>query len=982
MSEPFRHGPGSLVDEARPIDFTFDDHHYRGRAGDTLASALLANGVHLLGRSLKYHRPRGIFAAGEEEPNALVHARTPTGEWPNTPATTLSLHDGLRVHSQNRWPSLRWHAGAAAGMFAPLLSAGFYYKTFIAPAQAWPAYERLLRRAAGLGRAPLAPETSRSDKRHRACDVLVVGGGAAGLMAARAATACGARVVLADAGNRLGGALHETDVRIDGQPAPVWAHAFSADLAACPELTVLTRARVSGLYRGGVAVIAQTHSDGNQRLYTVRAARIILACGGIERPLLFANNDRPGIMLAGAARRYIRAYGVLPGRRAVVLQNNDSAVDTVRALRSAGATVVAVADVRERAALPADVQDVPLLNAARVSHIGGRRHITGMTLTSGARRHRLACDLLTVSGGWTPVVHLLACLDAPLHFDETWGAFRPVAGATDNGVDAAGVCNGGDGLEACMQDGERAGLLACERLGLATAITHKQPTVVAPHALASWRGAGTVEVGGGERRGKCFVDLQNDVTTADLAQALREGYQDIEHVKRYTTLGMGTEQGRTSQINGMQVVAARLGQPPESVGITTARPPVSAVSLAALAGREHGERLAPTRRSPLHDCHVAADAAFMPSGLWLRPRYYRCHGRDPESAAIAEARTVRQAVGIADVSTLGKIEVHGNDAAAFVNRIYMNGCARTAVGRARYGVMLRDDGFVFDDGTVIRLAPDRFAITTTTINAEAVLSHIEFYRQAIWPELSIRLTPVTEQWAVVAIAGPLSRELLHGIWPALNLSGEGLPFLGVQQIAFRGEPARIARVTFSGERAYEVAVPADYGEALWEALLAEGRQYGVAPYGLEAMDYMRVEKGHVVVGAEIDGRTSPYDLGMGRMVRANVDFVGARSLACPVFADPGRPRLMGFVARANGSPIPAGAQVLARPHGGRMQTSLGRVTSPAYSVALDRPVALGLLAGAAVGDELIAASPVTGEQSPVTVSEPVFHDPSGSRARD
>lgn len=973
---------GLLIDRSQPVSFRFNGTTYQGYQGDTLASALLANGVQLVGRSFKYHRPRGILSAGVEEPNALVELGQAGAHQPNLRATEIPLFEGLEARSQNCWPSVNWDLGAVVQLGAPLLTAGFYYKTFMQPSWAWRHYEKIIRNAAGLGKAPTVCDEARYDKRGHYCDLLVVGAGPAGLMAAMAAAQCGARVILVDERQNPGGMLLDEAVEIAGRSAVEWVQQVVAELKAQPTVTVLTRTTVFGRYRHGKFGMVQ-HTAGGQILHNVHTRRVVMATGAIERPIAFSDNDRPGIMLAGAVRRYIRCYGVVPGRRAVIFANNDSAYETARCLKDAGADVAAVVDMRDQAPNVPGLEGVEVLSRAELVGVQGSRGVKAVEIAVGGKRRRIACDLVCVSGGWTPTIHLLAHGGKDsLEFDAQWGAFIP---RSDNilkeRIHVAGACNGAQTLPEVLAQGKAAGEAAAAELGCNLSAEVVLPSVERKGTELSLHAAPVCEVASGN--GKKFVDFQDDVTVRDLELALREGYRSIEHVKRYTTLGMGTDQGRTSNINGMRIVADRLGKQIQEVGTTTFRPPFTPVSLGALAGRESGRHLDVLRRSPMHDWHEQNGAVFMPSGLWLRPHYFRRpgHGESLVEAASKEAANVREKVGIADVSTLGKIEVQGRDAAEFINRLYISKCGNVKLHRARYGVMLREDGFVFDDGTVVKLADNRYLISTTTANAGAVLAHMEYHQQVVWPELAVQIEPVTENWAVVALAGPSSREVLAQVLPEEDVSNDAFPFLAYREVRFEGVPARLFRISFSGELAYELAVPADYGLALWEALLRAGEPYGIMPYGLEAMDYLRIEKGHLVIGADIDGRVTPFDLGLGGMIRGDDDFIGRRSLQRPALTEKGRARLVGFISADSKTPIPAGAQLVAAPWSGTPQTSLGRITSPGFSSVLDRPIALGLADVEPESGRYYAVSPITGEQAEVIVTQPMFHDPKGERLR-
>jgi len=977
VTQPFRTQAGGVViDRAVEIRFTFDGLAYTGHQGDTLASALLANGVRTVGRSLKHRRPRGIHGAGAEEPNALVTVGRGARRTPNLKATEVVLTDGLVASSQRGWPSVRRDLGAVNGFLDPLLPPGFYYKTFMRPRRLWPIVEQVLRRAAASAGPASEADPDRYEKRRLHTDVLVVGAGPAGLAAAAAAAEAGRRVILAESAPRAGGCLLDYDISVAGSPAVHWVEAQTGLLNRSPDATLLTRCTVFGYYAGGRfgAVQETPEGPGTQRYLQIQASRAVLATGAIERPLLFSGNDRPGVMLASAAQRYVHRYGVRPGTRAVVLTNNDSAAATAHTLRAGGVEVAAVIDTRDGAlALPqAD------LRAATDVAAYGRGHVEGLRVSAEGRDHRIDCDLVCVSGGWTPTVHLHAGLGGTTVFSPTWGAFVPDRTRADTAA-SVGACGGVVGVGAAIADGRAAGdTAAADDAAGDTTAAGDRPSV-APELGGVDPGPGHVAAS----RGHVFVDQSTDVDVADIATAVTEGYDGPQHVKRYTTLGMGPDQGKTANINAAAVVAELTGASLADVGTTTYRPPYVPVALGALAARESGARIAPVRRTPIDDWHAAAGAVFMPSGLWRRPQYYRSNGDDAVTAAVVEARRVRTSVGMADVSTLGKIELTGPGVGELLDFVYTNRFSTLPVGRVRYGVMLRDDGYVMDDGTTSRLSDDHWLLTTTTANAESVLQHLEYCHQVLRPELDVSMHSVTDQWAVAAVAGPNSRAVVGAFFDGgLDVRTDALPFMGVASADLGGIPVRIARVSFAGELGYEIGVPADYGTAMWERLQLVGAPYGIGPYGLEAMDYLRIEKGHLVVGMDIDGRVSPLDLGLDALCSTEKDFVGRRSLEMPVFSDADRPQLAGFVAQRSAM-ITAGAQLVEQAFDGTPQQSHGRITSVAFSPTLGRPIALGLLVRGRdrIGEQLHAVSPVTGDQVAVDVASPHFYDPGGERQR-
>lgn len=983
---------GGLIDRGQPLTFRFNGRKLQGYAGDTLASALIANGIHLVGRSFKYHRPRGIFSAGAEEPNALVQLETGARTEPNIRATQIELYDGLAATSQHCWPSVGTDLGAINNLLSRLLPAGFYYKTFMWPPSWWMKYEHWIRKMAGLGISPRKPDPDFYEHRHAHCDVLVAGGGPAGLGAALAAARAGARVILADEGFQPGGSLLHETANIDNLPATDWLARTLAELSALPEVVILRRSTVCAYFDHNYLTVAETVSPAaagmpRQRLWKIRARRVVLATGAIERPLVFADNDRPGIMLASAARIYVNRYGVRPGHRAVIFCNNDSAYLAALDLHRCGTHVAAIVDPRpfagEEIAAQARAAGIRMIHGHAVVRARGSRHIGAveiMRCENGLATgpvERVDCDLLCVSGGWSPVVHLFSQSKGRLHYDENLTAFVPAVSA--QAEQSTGAARGVYGLAHCISDGYAAGSRAAASCGLNPPAALSRLTVHQP-AVGSILPLWKVEAEH-TRRAKSFIDLQNDVTTADVALAAREGYVSVEHLKRYTTLGMGTDQGKTSNINGLAILAdINAAQIPE-VGTTTFRPPYTPVTLGTLAGTEVGAHFDPLRTSAIHAWHVQAGARFMNAGLWKRPRLYPLAGETEMQTINRETLAVRRTVGLVDVSTLGKIDIKGRDACTFLERVYINRWRNLAVGKARYGVMLREDGMVFDDGTTTRIGDEHFLMTTTTANAVRVMSTLEYWLQVHWRELDVRLTSVTEQWAAMALAGPGSRQVLAAVASA-DVGDAALPYMAYLETDIASCPARVFRISFSGELAYEINVPADCGAAVWTALLAAGQASGITPYGTEAMAVLRIEKGHVA-GMELDGRTTADDLGLGKMLAADKDCIGKRSLTRPGLAAADRRQLVGLVAVDGRSPIPRGAQLVAGNNHRPAGPIMGHVTSTCYSPTLERPVALALLSGGRgrYGERLRALSPLAGANVEVEVTHHVFYDPEGKRLR-
>ncbi len=988
QSQPFRLSQGGAVDRSQTLDFSFDGSTYYGHPGDTLASALLANGVRLVGRSFKYHRPRGIFTAGVEEPNALVELRHGARREPNIPATMAELYDGLDAKSQNRWPSLAFDIQSINSVLSPFLSAGFYYKTFMWPASFWEkVYEPLIRRSAGLGRAALEPDPDHYEKATAYCDLLVIGSGPAGLMAAVTAARAGARVILAEQDFSFGGRLLSEQQAIDEAPARDWVAAVVAELKSLDTVRLMPRTTVFGVYDQGTfgaiervndhVGLAPAHQP-RHRGWRIVAGHAVLAAGAMERGVAFGDNDRPGVMLASAVRSYVNRFGVAPGKRAVVLTTGDDGWRTVADLAAAGVEIAAVVDPRDRAPTGVEGRPWPVLPGAAVERASGGRELRAVVV-----RHKLGgittipCDLLAVANGWNPTLHLTCHLGGRPAWDDRLKAFVP--GTLPPGMSVAGAAAGHLTLAEALADGAKLGAEAAGAAGFSA------PLAPLPHA-ANPEGAATEplwRVKGG--KGKAFVDLQNDVTAKDIELAAREGYSAVEHVKRYTTLGMATDQGKTANVTGLAILAEIADCTIPEIGTTTFRPPFSAVSFGAFAGHHRGKDFRPTRLPPSHDWAKEEGAVFVEAGLWTRAQYYHRPGDKTLEASIArEAETVRASVGVCDVSTLGKIDVQGPDAAAYLDRLYINKLSTLAIGKARYGLMLREDGIVMDDGTVARFGPEHYLTSTTTANAGKVFQHMEFCRQVLWRELDVSIASVTDQWAQYSIAGPRSRDVLRKLVDSqFDISDAALPFMGVAELTIcGGVEARLFRVSFSGERAYELAVPALYGDAAMRAVMEAGAEFGIAPYGTEALGVLRIEKGHAA-GPEVNGQTTAADLGLGKMMSTNKDFIGRVLAGRPALSAPGRPMLIGVKPVDPSKRLTAGAHFIPLDHPARVEYDQGHLTSVAWSPSLGHDVGIGFLVDGRdrIGECVRVVDLLRGHDFECEVVSPVFIDPEGGRVR-
>jgi sarcosine oxidase, subunit alpha len=990
------------VDRTKSLWFTFNGRRFEGYEGDTLASALVANGVQLVGRSFKYHRPRGLFAAGAEEPSALVQVSSGAYTLPNLRATQVELYDGLVADSVNAWPSVNFDVGVVNDLMSRLLPAGFYYKTFMWPASWWMTYEHVIRRAAGLGVAPDQADPDTYDHMHSHCDVLIGGGGPSGLAAALAAGRTGARVIIADEQSDPGGALLHSKSYVDGKPGTDWVASALAELAAMPEVRVMSRTTAFGHYDHNYIGLLERRTDhlGNahdnnisrQRMWKVRAAQVIHAGGAIERSLVFAGNDRPGVMLASAVSAYVNRWAAIPGRRAVIFANNDSAYNTAADLIDAGIAVQAIVDLRPEpgaAALTiATSRNIEVLAGHAVVETKGKRRVEGVSVMKlnddadgvVAGERRFDCDLVAVSGGWSPAVHLHCHAGGKVDYDEIQGCFVP--GKTSEAARSVGAANGQFDLADCLADGWQAGHDAADAAGFRKpGKSPKGPSAERAETNPPRHVWIIPAKPGEENKVKRFVDIQHDVTDADIRLAAREGYQSVEHLKRYTTLGMGTDQGKTSNIPGLAILAGELGKPLPEVGTTTFRPPYTAITMGAIAGRYTGQMLDPVRRSAMHHWHENHGAAFEDVGQWKRPWYYPQGDEDMHAAVNRECLAARNAIGILDATTLGKIDIQGPDAAEFLNRIYTNAWSKLEVGRCRYGLMLGEDGMVMDDGVTSCIAENRYLMTTTSGNAASVMGWLEEWLQTEWPDLQVYCNSISEYWATLTISGPFARDLLSELCPDIDLSNESLPFMSWREGTVAGISARVFRISFTGEVSYEINVPASYGLGLWQALMTAGEKYGITPYGTEAMHVLRAEKGYIIVGQETDGTMTPLDLDMDWIVsKKKPDFIGKRSLSRPDFLRHDRKQLVGLITEDPQDVLPEGAQIVDDPNASIPMPMIGHVTSSYMSVNLGRSIALAVVKGGIARKGETVHLPLEGGRTVrAEITGTVFYDPEGAR---
>ena len=980
-SQKYRVEGAGTLSRARTVQFTFDGKTYEGLEGDTLASALLANGVHLMGRSFKYHRPRGVMSAGVEEPNALMgitrdNARTN----PNVRASVQELYDSLKAESQNRFPSLSFDVGAVNSLLSPAFVAGFYYKTFKWPAKAWDKlYEPFIRRAAGLGESPREEDPDRYSNRFAHCDVLIIGGGAAGLMAAKTAAAKKQSVIICDENPKMGGwLLADSDVRIDGKSGTVWAADTVAELQAMNNVRVLSRTTGFGYFQQNMVALNERVTDHlsrpdpdlpRERMWQVRAKKVVIAQGSIERHMVFAGNDRPGVVLAGAAQMWLNQHGVAVGHTVGLYAACDTGYAAAFDLYEAGVNIAAIIDhrseVSEDLLNQAKEHGIEVHTNTNVTETSGRLRINGMTVeTSNGETKEYEIDALLMAGGWTPSLHLSSQSRAKPAWDEATQRFLP--GESPQDCINIGGCNGLDDLDAVFAEAIKA-------------VGGKKTKIEITDDVSTAGGAIGI-VGPEDHKGKAFVDFQNDVTAKDIKLAVREGMHSIEHVKRYTTNGMATDQGKLSNMHGLAIAAKLLGKSIPEVGLTTFRAPYTPTTFGSFVGHDRGALFDPNRKTPIHDWAVEQGAAFEPVSLWQRAWYFPKGDEDMHAAVDRECQTVRKVAGVFDASTLGKIEVVGPDAAAFMDKMYTNGWSKLKAGRAKYGIMCREDGFIYDDGVVGKLSDTRFHVTTTTGGAPRVLNHMEDYLQTEFPDMQVWLTSTTEQWATIAVQGPKARDIIEPLVSGANISNEKFSHMSVVECEVCGVPARLFRISFTGELGFEINVPADYGRAVWEAVWERAKPMGACAYGTEAMHVLRAEKGYIIVGQDTDGTVTPHDAGLAWAVaKSKPDFVGKRGLQRPDLTADGRRQLIGLKTKDPAKVLEEGAQIVLDPEQAIPMKMIGFVTSSYWSGTLGHSIAMAVVEDGFNKMDQTLYVPMPDETIEVEVTGTVFYDPKGEK---
>ncbi len=998
MSKNLRLRTSKFVDETSRISFKFNGKKYYGFKGDTLASALLVNNIHLVGRSFKYHRPRGIMTAGSEEPNAIVqlNEKTPFTE-PNVRATEIEIYEGLEATSQNCWPSVKFDIGGINNILSPLLPAGFYYKTFMWPAKFWEKYEYFIRRSAGLGKSPTQPDPDTYEHKYIHCDVLIIGGGISGIMAAKTAAKSGFKTLLVDEKPNLGGSTiyqNSDHFRINNQNSSSWLEKEINEIKKLKNLEIKLRTSVAAFYSYNFLLARENLTDHlsieqrknkiRQRLLKIRAKKVITATGSIERPLIFDNNDRPGILLSSAIKKYADYYGVACGENIIILTNNDSAYETALSLIQKGINIKTIIDNREevdsKLIYEVEKNNVKIYKGFTVTDTAGYKRINKVSIMQLSRDGQkvlgskidLSCDCLGISGGWTPAVHLFTQSGGKLIFKENDQIFVPDKYTSDQ--ISIGSCNGEETLDEILNTVPE---LLKKILNIKSS-EYKNLEVLSSTNKSKrniWLLPSDKVMG----KTKPFVDFQNDATAKDIKLALREGFKSIEHVKRYTTTGMGTDQGKLGNMHALGIISETTGTKVGELGTTTFRPPYTPLTFGTIVGRNVGEYFDVFRKTPIHNWHIENNAEFENVGQWKRAWYYPKGNEDMYEAVQRESKAARENAGILDASTLGKIDIQGTDASEFLNRVYTNAWSKLAIGKCRYGLMLNEDGMVYDDGVTTRLNDNHYIMTTTTGGAANVMSKLEDYLQTEWPELDVYLTSVTDHFATVSVCGPNSKNIISKVIPDLDLSDENFPHMSFKNARIDKINCRIMRISFTGEQSYEINIQANYGRSVWEKCIKAGKNYNITPYGTETMHLLRAEKGFIIVGQDTDATMTPIDLQMDWIVsKKKYDFIGKRSLYRSDTIREDRKQLVGLLTDDPNEVLEEGAQIVSHVNKSPIEM-LGHVTSSYYSPNLQKSIALGVVKGGKnmMGQKLII--PMEKKNIDVTVTDPVFLDKENKR---
>ena len=998
MPKNLRINSSNFIDETTRVSFKFDGKTYYGFKGDTLASALIANGIHLVARSFKYHRPRGIMTAGSEEPNAIVQINGNTAYTePNVRATEIEIYDGLEASSQNCWPNVNFDIGGINNILSPLLPAGFYYKTFMWPASFWEKYEYFIRKSAGLGKSPTKPDPDLYEHKYIHCDVLVIGGGISGIMAAKTAAENNYKTLLLDEKPHLGGTtIYQSSEfnKINNQYSSKWLENEISKLKNIKNLEIKTRTSVAA-YHGYNFLLARENLTDHlplnkkkdkirQRLLKIRAKKVIAATGSIERPLIFNNNDRPGIILSSAIKKYSDYYGVVCGKENILFTNNDSAYETAISLFNKGIKINAIIDIREKVNSEitnhAEKIGIKIYNSYTIVDTSGYRRIKEVSIMKLSKdgqsvtgsKIKIKCNCLGISGGWTPAVHLFTQSGGKLKFDNEDNVFIPSKYPSDQ--ISIGSCNGEFDLNTIIKNFNQniKNFLGIDKTSFEDLKINSTKEILKRNI---WLLPSDKAIG----KCKPFVDFQNDATAKDIKLALREGFRSIEHVKRYTTTGMGTDQGKLGNMHALGIISDTSGVKMSDLGTTTFRPPYTPLTFGTIVGRNVGEFFDIFRKTPMHDWHVDNNAEFENVGQWKRAWYYPKKGESMFDAVQRESKAARDGAGILDASTLGKIDIQGSDASEFLNRVYTNAWSKLAIGKCRYGLMLNEDGMVYDDGVTTRLDENHYIMTTTTGGAATVLGKLEDYLQTEWPELDVYLTSVTDHFATISVCGPNSKKIVKKVIPDLDLSDEEFPHMSFKNAKIDNIKCRVMRISFTGEQSYEINIQANFGKSVWEKCMEAGKEFNITPYGTETMHLLRAEKGFIIVGQDTDATLTPIDLQKDWIVsKKKYDFIGKRSLYRSDTIREDRKQLVGIVTEDPREVLEEGAQIVADVSKKPVEM-LGHITSSYFSPNLNKSIALGVVKGGKnmLGKKLFI--PMKNKIISVQVADPVFLDKENKR---